>query len=91
MLKTLPMAQARAKLPDLSKTLTRSRRNKTVAITQRGKRVLAVMPWDEYESLIETMEILSDRPLMHRIRRSIKQADAGQFVTLEDVERRLDL
>jgi hypothetical protein len=49
------------------------------------------MPWDQYESLVETMEILSDRPLMRRIRLSIKQADAGHFVPLEDVERRLGL
>ncbi len=85
------MAQARVKLPDLPETLAKSRRNKTVAITRRGKRVLAVMPWDEYESLVETMEILSDRTLMRRIRLSVKQADAGQFVPLEEVERRLGL
>jgi prevent-host-death family protein len=85
------MTKARAKLPDLPETLARSRGKKTVAITRRGKRVLAVMPWDQYESLVETMEILSDRPLMRRIRLSIKQADAGHFVPLEDVERRLGL
>ena len=62
-----------------------------VAVTKRGKPVLALLPWDLYESLVETLEILGDQTLMGALRKSIKEARAGRTIPWEKVKRDLDL
>ena len=52
----IPMAQARGMLARLPEKLTEEER--AVAVTKRGKPVLVVIPWDLYESIVETMEIM---------------------------------
>ncbi len=91
MAKTLPITEARSKLMDLPEELARQKEPVAVAITRRGKPVLAIMPWDLYESIVETLEIMSDEKLMIALRRSIKQAQEGKLLPLEEVERRLRL
>jgi antitoxin YefM len=63
----------------------------TVAVTRRGKAVLAVLPWELYESIMETMEILGDPEMMAAIRQGIKDIKAGRVIPLEEVKRRLRL
>lgn len=58
-------------------------------ITRNGRAVLAVMRFDDYEGLLETMEILADRRLMAQLRKSVAQMKAGQFVPWETVRRKL--
>ncbi|MDP2937107.1 MAG: hypothetical protein Q8O86_11525 [Dehalococcoidia bacterium] len=35
-------------------------RPSNMAVTRRGKPVLAVMIWEDYEAILETLEVLSD-------------------------------
>jgi len=42
-----------------------------------------------FESLLETMEILSDRELMAQLQEGIRQADAGETISLEAVKAKL--
>jgi len=44
-----------------------------------------------YESIIETLEILSDPDLMAQLRRSIKEADEGRTIPWERVKEELEL
>ena len=39
-----------------------------VTVTDQGKPVMAILPWELYDSLIETIEILSDDELMAAFR-----------------------
>jgi PHD/YefM family antitoxin component YafN of YafNO toxin-antitoxin module len=32
----------------------------TITVTRHGKPVMAILPWDLYESLMETLEVMSD-------------------------------
>jgi antitoxin YefM len=50
-----------------------------------------VMPWDLYESLVETLEVLGDRELMEALRRGLAQADEGDLVPWHEVKGELDL
>ena len=53
MLKDIPITEARHELTSLPERLAKT--PGAVAVTRRGKAVLAIMPWDLYESLVETL------------------------------------
>jgi PHD/YefM family antitoxin component YafN of YafNO toxin-antitoxin module len=86
---TLTISQARSALPSLSRKLAREARPDAVTITQKGKPVLALMNWEFYESLIETLEILDDKEMMAALRQGIKEAKAGKGISWEAARRRL--
>lgn len=54
------------------------------AVTRRGKRVLAVMPWHVYESILETMEILGDEA-MKAFREGVRHAAEGKTRPVEEL------
>jgi antitoxin YefM len=62
-----------------------------VALTRGGKPVLAVLSWEHYQSMLETMEVLADKELCAAIRRSIDDDREGRVVTSEDVAAKLGL
>jgi prevent-host-death family protein len=62
-----------------------------IEVTQRGRPVMALLPWDLYESLVETLEVMGDAKLMRALRTSAKQIKAGKTHSTEEVERRLGL
>lgn len=87
MTRTMPMIEARKKLTQLPEQL--ERHPGTLTVTRRGKPVLAVMHWDLYETIMETMEIMGDAALMARLRKSIQQMREGKFIPLETARREL--
>jgi antitoxin YefM len=60
-----------------------------VAVTRRGKPVLAIMTWGDYQSILETLEILSDDKSVEQLRRSIKEVKEGKAIPWEKARRRL--
>lgn len=88
---SIPIIEARSRLTTLPEELERDPRIGAVAITRRGKPVLAVMSWDLYESLTETMEILSDKKLMASFRRSVRQLQRGKLIPWDTVKKKLGL
>lgn len=76
MLKDIPITKARHELTSLPKRLAKE--PGAVAVTRRGKPVLAVMPWDLYQSIAETLEIMGDEDLLAALRKSIKEAEEGE-------------
>ena len=84
MIRTMTISDARKKLTSLDLN-----REETVAVTSRGKRVYALMAWDVYESLSETLDILSDPDLVEQLQQSMKEADQGELVSHEEVMREL--
>lgn len=87
----LPITEARHGLTSMPKRL--ARKHETAAITRRGKRVLAIMPWDDYESILETMEILGDEEAMKAIRQDLKNLKKGKTkgIAWEEVKKELNL
>ena len=84
----VPIAKARDMLMDLPKILAEDKR--AIALTQEGERVLAVMSWDLFESLIETIDILGDPDMMPVIHREIKDMDETNLIPLEQVRVELE-
>ena len=84
MLNHLTIAEAQQQLPELSNNL----REPTI-ITQDGKPVIVALSMDQFASLVETMEILSDREFMSELREGIRQADLEQTITMESLKLNL--
>ena len=89
MYKDIPITEARHELTSLPERLAKE--PGAVAVTRRGKPVLAVMPWELYESIIETLEIMGDKDLMAALRQSIKEADEGKTIPWKTVKAKLGL
>lgn len=85
LLETIPTSKAKAYF---SKLLRRIKDfHESFAITQRGKIIGVLIGIEEYESLIETLEILSDMELMESIKRGLEDEKAGKFYSHEEVFR----
>ena len=61
----------------------------TVAVTRRGKPVLAIITWEDYLSILETLEILSDNDAVEQLRRSIKEVTEGKQIPWTKAKPRL--
>lgn len=85
----LSISEARRRLPSLPDMLRE--KPEAIAITRREKPVLAVMPWDLYESIIETLDVMGDPELMAALRQGINEVEEGRTFTMEEVERELKL
>ena len=58
------------------------------AVTNNGRPYAVIMSNEEYEGLLETMEILKDKMLTRSLLRSIKNADRGKVLAFERVTGR---
>jgi prevent-host-death family protein len=84
----IPITQARnrfMKLPD------QAAKDGVLAVTRRNKEVMAVMSWELYEGLLETLEVLSDPELMNNLKRGIEDVKAGRTHSLSEADERLRL
>ena len=84
----IPIVKARTMLTRLPERL--AERNQAVALTRHGTPVLAVMPWDLFESIVETLEVMSDPELMVALRRDIKRVQEQTFLPVEQLLAELD-
>ena len=85
---TMPIIKARDRLTSLPEELAEE--PGAIAVTRRGEPVLAILPWDLYESIMETLEILSDEDLMAALRQSIKEVSEGQAVSWDRAKQELN-
>lgn len=84
----IPITEARnqfMKLPD------KAAKHEILAVTRRNKEVMAVMSWELYEGLLETLEVLSDSALMEDLKKGIEDVKAGRVQSLTDAYERLGL
>jgi len=84
----IPITEARnkiMKLPD------QAAKHEILAVTRRNKEVMAVMSWELYEGLLETLEVLSDPKLMDDLKKGIEDVKAGRTHSLSEAYERLGL
>ena len=62
-----------------------------VFVTRHGRPVMTLLSTDQYEGMLETIEILSDQVFAKRLRKTIDQAKAGRMVSLAEAASRLGL
>ena len=64
-------------------------KHQVLAVTRRNKEVMAVMSWELYEGLLETLEVLSDSRLMRQLGKGIEDVKAGRTHSLKEAYERL--
>ena len=88
MMKTITLKALRPELPRVADAIE-SRLDRYL-VTRHGHPVMMLISPEDYEGLLETIEVLSDKSAAKRIRKSWKEARAGKTVTLETLRRRLE-
>jgi PHD/YefM family antitoxin component YafN of YafNO toxin-antitoxin module len=74
----LPIIKARNRLTSLPEELAEN--PGAIAVTRSGEPVLAILPWNLYESIMETLEILSDEELIAALRQGLKEVSECKTV-----------
>ncbi len=80
---TIPASKEKAYFSELLRRVIDY--HESFAITRRGKMAGVLIGIEEYESLIETLEILSDSELMESIKTGLKDEKAGRIHAHEEV------
>ena len=84
---TMTITNARHGFLDLPEKV----QEEAVFVTRHGRPVMAVLSVEQFEGMLETIEILQDQPFVRRLQKSIEQARLGQTVSLEEAAARLGL
>ena len=85
--KFLTITETRKQLLTLPEQLT----DEPVIITKHGKPAMVALGYEQFESIMETLEVLSDPELMNVLRQGLTQADQGETIALDDVIAQLGL
>ena len=80
----LPLADVKNRLSEVVERLERE--HGRVVITKHGRPAAVVLSIEDLEGLEETLEILSDKPLMRRLRKSQVEVEAGAATELSKDE-----
>lgn len=84
MIKTLPISEVKARLPELVVGVLE--REEEVVVTRNGRPAAMLVNIEEYHRLKETLDVLSDPDLMAQIRASERFfAKGGKGKSFEDV------
>ena len=79
----LPVTKVKRELLDLLKRMEKD--EATIALTRNGEPVGVMMTLSRYESLMETIEILSDRTILESLKKSKKDFEEDKLFSHEDV------
>lgn len=84
---TLSLADARANLSKLIESAVTT--HERFDVTRNGDRVAVLLSADDYDSLLETVDILSSPDDVAAIRQGLAELDAGEVSSVEDVRAAL--
>jgi prevent-host-death family protein len=85
---TLPLAEARANLSKLIESAVRT--HERFEVTRNGERAAVLLSADDYDSLLETLDILSSPDEMAAIRAGLDDLESGDVSTLDEVRAALE-
>ena len=87
MSETLSLTYVKAHLSELADRVESE--HERVVVTRKGRPAAVLVSPDDLESLEETLAVLSDPELMRQIRAGEAAAEAGDTVTLEELQANL--
>ncbi|MFA5144015.1 MAG: type II toxin-antitoxin system Phd/YefM family antitoxin [Candidatus Omnitrophota bacterium] len=89
MTKSVTLKTLRPRLPQIIDEID-SKMDRFI-VTRRGKPVAMIMSVDDYESILETIDILSDKKLVKKIKKAESDIRKGSVKALGEVEEELGL
>ena len=81
--KSLTVTQAKKHLLEIVDQIEKMK--DMVTITKNGIPTTVMMSLDDYEAMLETLEILADETIMASLKKSEKQLKKGKLLTDEEV------
>lgn len=88
MVNTITLKELRPELPEIINNID-SKLDRYI-VTRRGKPVAVMMSVDDYEGLLETIEILADKDLVKRIKKAKAEIEHGQTISLAQLQKRIE-
>ena len=88
MVKRLSISETRKRITSLENDLSF---NDTISVTNHGKEVFALLRWDTYESIAETLDIISDEALYDDLKIGIKQFENDSLIDFEEFKKSLNV
>ena len=88
MVTQLSISEARKRITSLEEELSF---DDTISITNHGKEVFALLRWDTYESIADTLDIISDEALHEELKTGIQQLEDGNLIDFEDFKKSLNV
>jgi prevent-host-death family protein len=84
---TVSLTQLRPKFPQILDRVTKY--FDRYVITRHGKPEAVVLAEEDYESLLETLEILSDKKLIRELKKARAEMKAGKGIPWNKVKKKL--
>ena len=88
MVNTITLKELRPGLPQVIKNID-SKLDRYI-VMKRGKPVAMMISLDDYEGLIETIEILSDKDAVKRIKEAKREIAEGKTISLEELRSKIE-
>ncbi len=89
-MKTMTLTEARNQLLKVAEEMER-RPDHVVEVVKRGKKVMTLLSAEVYEALVETLEIVADEHAFAKLRRAMKEIEAGKGRPWSDAREELGL
>ena len=88
MVKQMSISETRRRITSLEDELTFE---DTISVTNHGKEVFALIRWDTYESIAETLDIISNEKLYAELKIGIQQLNNNELIDFDDFKKSLDV
>lgn len=85
--KTLTITKARQDLFKIAEQVQKP--NNFYTLSVEGEPKVVMMSFNEFDSIMETMEILSDPKVMSDIKKAEEEYERGEYITLEEMKKEL--
>ena len=84
---TLSISEARKKIFKIAKDVQKPSTYYT--LTEKGRPKVVLMSAEEFESLMENLEILSDPKIIANIKKTEEEFKRGEYITWEEMKKEL--
>ena len=89
---TMQITEARRQFTQFPKIFDKKRPTvRVIEVESHGKPVMAVLSWDLYEGIMETLEVMGDATLMKQLRKSLRDAEQGKTMSWDAAKAKLKL
>jgi len=89
-MKTMTLTEARNQLLKVAEEMER-RPDQVVEIVKRGKKVMTLLSAEVYEAMVETLEVIGDEAAFAKLRRALREIEAGKGMSWSDAREDLGL
>jgi len=88
MVKQMSISETRKRITSLEDELSY---DDTISVTNHGKEVFALLRWDTYESIAETLEIISDDEVFMDFKKGVTQIQNNQLIDFDEFVKNLNV